>query len=88
MKNILLVHGFNGVPKVFYWLKEKLKEYEVIIPEFPPREGVIYETWNNILEKYKSKINKDTIVVAHSIGNEFIIKYLYENNIKDRKSVV
>jgi len=26
MKNILLVHGFNGVPKVFYWLKEKLKE--------------------------------------------------------------
>lgn len=81
MKNILLVHGFNGVPKVFYWLKENLKEYEVIIPEFPPREGVVYENWYSIMEKYKSKINKDTIVVAHSIGNEFIIKYLYENNI-------
>lgn len=83
MKNVLLVHGFNGIPKVFYWLKEELnkKEYEVIIPEFPPREGVIYKTWKNIMEKYKSKINKDTIIIAHSIGNEFIIKYLYENNL-------
>lgn len=44
MKNIILIHGYNGIPKIFNWLKEELnkKEYNVIVPEFASREGVIY----------------------------------------------
>lgn len=84
MKNVMLIHGYNGVPKIYNWLEENLKEngYEVIVPEFPPREGVIYVEWKNILNKYKQYLNKDTIVVAHSIGNELLIKYLFENNLE------
>ena len=41
-KNILLIHGFNGIPKIFYYLKKELETqgYNVIIPEFPIREKI------------------------------------------------
>ena len=44
MKNVILVHGYNGIPKIYEWLKNELEKlkYNVILPEFPPREGVIY----------------------------------------------
>lgn len=85
MKNVILIHGYNGIPKIYEWLKENLmKEYNVIIPEFPPREGVIYTDWKNIFDKYKKYIDSNTIIVAHSIGNEFIIKYFCENDLDIR----
>lgn len=83
MKNIILIHGYNGIPKIFNWLKEELnkKEYNVIVPEFASREGVIYSDWKQIMNNYKEYFNKDTIAICHSIGNEFLIKYLNENDI-------
>lgn len=83
MKNIIMIHGYNGVPKIYNWLKENLeqRQYSVIIPEFPTQEGVIYDKWKEVFDKYSNYISEDTIIIAHSIGNEFIIKYLVENNI-------
>ncbi len=83
MKNVILIHGYNGIPKIYNWLQEKLTNdgYTVTVPEFPPREGVIYSTWKEIMNNYKEYFNKETIVVCHSIGNEFLIKYLNENDI-------
>lgn len=65
------------------WLEKELKKlgYHVIIPEFPPREGVIYEEWKKIFDKYQQYIDSNCIIVAHSIGNEFIIKYMNENDL-------
>ena len=82
--NIILIHGFNGIPKVYNWLQEELtkKNYNVIIPEFPPREKCKYDSWSKILDKYKTEFNDKTIVIAHSIGNEFFMKYCYNNKIK------
>ncbi|MBQ6991555.1 MAG: alpha/beta hydrolase [Clostridia bacterium] len=83
MKNVILIHGYNGIPPVFKWLKTELnkREYKVIIPEFPVREGVKYLNWKNIFNQYKNNLNENSIVIAHSIGNEFFIKYMYENTI-------
>lgn len=83
MKNVFLIHGYNGIPKIYEWLEKELKrlQYNVIIPEFPSREGVVYQEWKNIFNKYKGYINNDSIVVAHSIGNEFILRYFNENDI-------
>lgn len=83
MKNAIIIHGYNGIPKIFTWLKTELesREYEVCMPEFSPREGVVYDNWEEVLDNYKSNFNNETIVIAHSIGNEFIIKYLYKNNL-------
>ena len=84
MKNVFLIHGYNGIPKLYEWLKGELNtlKYNVIIPEFPPKEGVIYEEWKKQFDEYKKYINKESIVIAHSIGNEFIIKYFNENSLK------
>lgn len=83
MKNVILIHGYNGIPKIYEWLEKELKNlgYNVILPHFPAREGVIYEDWKNIFDKYKQYINSNSIIVAHSIGNEFIIKYFNENKL-------
>jgi len=82
--NVILIHGYNGIPKLYKWLEEELtkRNYNVIIPSFPTKENCNYSNWKNILDKYKNEINEETIVIAHSIGNEFIIKYCYYNNIK------
>jgi predicted alpha/beta hydrolase family esterase len=84
MENIFIIHGYNGIPKIFTWLKNQLelKGYKVYMPEFPPREGVVYKVWENLINKYNDEFNNDTVVIAHSIGNELIIKYLSKNNIK------
>ncbi len=84
MKNVILIHGYNGIPKIYKWLEKKLKKlkYNVILPEFPPREGVVYEEWKKIFDQYRQYINSNSIIVAHSIGNEFTIKYMNENDLK------
>lgn len=86
MKNVILIHGYNGIPKIYEWLKNELEKlkYNVILPEFPPREGVIYEEWKKIFDQYRAYIDSDSIIVAHSIGNEFIIKYMNENDLNTK----
>lgn len=84
MKNILFIHGYNGVPKVFQWASGELKKkgYRVILPEFPPREGVQYNIWSAMLDEYEKEITEDTIVIAHSIGNACSIHYLAQRHKK------
>lgn len=83
MKNVLLIHGFNGIPQIFYYFKEELEKrsYNVILPDFPIREKITVEEYFNVLDKYQSYFNKDLIVVAHSIGNSMFIKYISKNNL-------
>lgn len=83
-KNILLIHGFNGIPKIFYYFKKELetKGYNVIIPEFPVREEITIDAYFKKLDMYKELINEDLIVIAHSLGNPMFIKYICKNNFK------
>ena len=83
MKNVLLIHGFNGIPKIFNYFKQELekKNYHVIMPDFPVRDEITVEKYFDIFEKYQSYFNKDLIVVAHSIGNPMFIKYISKNNL-------
>ena len=82
MKNVLLIHGFNGIPKIFEYFKRELerKDYNVIMPEFPIREEITVEGYYKIFDKYKDVFNSNIIVVAHSIGNPMFIKYISKNN--------
>lgn len=89
MNNILLIHGFNGIPKIFQYFKEKLEklDYNVIIPEFPIREEITVEGYFEILDKYKELFNENLIVIAHSIGNPMFIKYISKNELKVGKYI-
>jgi predicted alpha/beta hydrolase family esterase len=83
MKNIILIHGFNGIPKIFEYFKIELekRDYNVIMPDFPVREEITVEGYYRIFDKYKDIFNSNLIVIAHSIGNAMFIKYMYKNNL-------
>ena len=83
MKNIILIHGFNGMPKIFEYFKIELEKrgYNVIMPDFPIREEITVEGYYRTFDKYKDIFNSNLIVIAHSIGNSMVIKYMYKNNL-------
>lgn len=82
-KNILLIHGFNGIPKIFNYFKNELEKqgYNVIIPQFPIREEININAYFQVLDMYKELINKKLIVIAHSLGNSMFIKYICKNDL-------
>ena len=89
MKKVLLIHGFNGIPKIFEYFKIELekKGYDVIMPDFPVREDITVEGYYKFFDKYKNVFNSNLIVVAHSIGNSMFIKYISKNNYKIGKYI-
>ena len=76
MKNYFIVHGSfgNGNEHYLPWLKTELeKQGEVICVDFPiGLDAQCYENWAKVLDKYKNKINEDTIFIGRSIGPIFV----------------
>lgn len=86
MKNIMLIHGYNGIPLIFSYFKEELEKrgYNVIIPEFPTKTDITIKGFFEVFDRYKEYFNDELIVVAHSIGNPMVVKYISENNLNIR----
>ena len=86
MKTAFIIHGFNG--DTVYTFGPSLKSfleakgYYVIMPSFPIRSDASYIKWSKILDEDKEYLSSDSIVIAHSIGNPFFIKYISQNNLK------
>jgi len=80
VKNAFIFHGTGGYPgeNWFPWLKQKLEEkgYQVFVPQFPTPEGQSMEAWLKIMEPYMPKINEDTLLIAHSLGSIFLLRFL------------
>ena len=84
MEKVLLLHGYNGIPKLFHWLKDELEQlgYLVIMPSLPPQTGMRYPIWKKEIECVRKELDGELIVIAHSGGNPFIIRYAKEENLK------
>ena len=78
MKNIILIHGYNGIPKIYEYFEEKLKErdYNVIVPKFPTKIDITVDSYFKIFNENRKYFTDNCIVIAHSIGNEMFIKYI------------
>lgn len=89
MQNVLLIHGFNGNPKIFNYFKEELEklDYYVVLPDYPVREMITIKGYFEIFDKYKDIFNENLIVIAHSIGNPMFVKYISTNNFKIGKYI-
>jgi uncharacterized protein len=78
MKKAIIVHGSYGSPDEnwFPWLKEELEKigYAVEVPRFPTPENQSLEPWMGVFKDYK--IDRDTILIAHSLGPAFILNLL------------
>ena len=87
MKNFFIVHGSFGDSNEHWlpWLANKLRGggYEVFNLDFPTGKDVqTYESWSKVLDNYRDKITKDTILIGRSIAPIFLVKYLLINKLK------
>ncbi len=90
MKNYFIIHGAFGKPfeNWFPWLEKKLSENKIscTVPHFPTPNYQNFINWKNLLNYYHKLglVNKETILVAHSLGSIFVAKYIIKNKIKIR----
>jgi len=86
MRNIFIIHGTAGYPEEnwFPWLKQKLEGLgcNVIVPQFPTPQNQTPESWFKVFLKYKKHLTSDTIIIGHSLGGTFLLRFLENSTIK------
>lgn len=86
MTNVFIIHGVGGNPEEnwFFWLKEKLEPLgcNVIVPQFPTPEGQTLDNWLNVFYENRDSLNKDTIVIGHSLGVPFLLNVIEKHPVK------
>jgi len=85
-ENIFILHSLNG-DTINIWgqdIKENFNKQniEVILPQFPIRADSSYEKFKDILKEYidNDNLNENSIVICHSIGNAYFIRFCKEMN--------
>lgn len=63
----------------FYLDKDLGNNFEVIKPLMPNALNARYLEWKIWFEKFFPFLRKDVILVGHSLGGTFLVKYLSEN---------
>lgn len=100
MKNVIIVHGSNSTEEEAKeyppenerhwkpWLKKELEDRGFMVSnELYPMDWLPdYEKWKNFFEK--NKINENTILIGHSAGTAFILRWLSENKKKVNKIIL
>lgn len=101
MKNAILVHGMPYKEEYFSdkypsssnshwfpWLQKQLmmKGIYTQTPEIPDSYKPEYRKWKKEFERFE--INKETILVGHSCGGGFLLRWLTENKIKVNQLVL
>lgn len=101
MKNAILVHGWNTRDEYydpekptasndhwFPWLTKQLmiRDIHTVAPEMPGYYPE-YEVWKREFERFD--VSEDTILIGHSCGGGFLIRWLGENpNRKVGKAIL
>lgn len=84
--NFIIIHGVYANPNSnwFSWIKKELenKGFEVIVPKFPTPINQSLESWLRAISKHEDKITNETVLIGHSLGAAFILKFLEKTNEK------
>lgn len=82
--NIFILHSLNG-DTLKMWGQDikdtyEKKDLKVFMPEFPIRAESKYDKFKVILKEYidNGTLNNDSIVIAHSIGNAYFVRFCME----------
>ena len=54
--------------------------YEVLIPQMPNSQNARYSEWKILFEKIISILDDEIILIGHSLGGIFLVKYFSEND--------
>ncbi|MCD4739747.1 alpha/beta hydrolase [archaeon] len=84
MTKVFMIHGVYGFPEENWlpWLKMQLEKVgcEVFVPSFPTPARQTLNNWNKKFSEYA--VDKESILVGHSLGAAFILRYLGKNPAK------
>jgi predicted alpha/beta hydrolase family esterase len=76
----VIIHGTGGSPQGnwFPWLKSELSKLHlsVLVPQFPVGEQQSLDNWMSEFQKWESSVDKETIMIGHSLGPAFILNFL------------
>lgn len=91
--NVIILHGAYGYPDEnwFGWMREELEKLSIqcIVPCMPTPHGQSLNSWLEVFgQKYLNYVNEDTILIGHSLGAAFLMKWLERVNIKVRATVL
>ena len=101
MKTAIIIHGMPSKKEYFNprspaesnkhwlpWIQQQLISKEILAqaPEFPEPYKPVYEKWRQTFEQFK--IDKNTILIGHSLGAGFLVRWLSENKIKVSRIVL
>ncbi|NVN97036.1 alpha/beta fold hydrolase [Candidatus Nomurabacteria bacterium] len=95
MKTAIIIHGYTNKSEFldtsrpaasndhwFPWIQRQLllNGIEAQTPEMPGFYEPNYEKWKNLLDKFEP--DENTMLVGHSCGGGFLVRWLSENNKK------
>ncbi len=81
-KEEYFAHGQTEVNTNWYpWFKEQLnlKNIPYAFPEMPVPYEPEYTAWKKVFEQFQ--LNEETILIGHSCGGGFLVRYLSENDV-------
>ncbi|MFA6446268.1 MAG: alpha/beta hydrolase [Candidatus Paceibacterota bacterium] len=101
MKTAIIVHGWPSKEEYFktkgpspsnrHWLP--WVQHQLIIkgvlaqtPEMPDAYLPVYEKWKSVFERFD--VDEDTILIGHSCGGGFLVRWLSENKVRVGKVVL
>lgn len=64
------------------------KKYEVIRPDMPNKLNARYLEWRIWFEKFLPHVRDGVVLIGHSLGGLFLIKYLSENKFPKKLRAV
>ncbi|MBI2044575.1 leucine--tRNA ligase [Candidatus Pacearchaeota archaeon] len=97
ISNVVIVHGsaddkndkeYNKHWMI--WIKKILEEkgIKVFAPNMPEPWGSTYMAWKKEFEKISNNINENSILIGHSRGTAFLVKWLGETGKKIKKLIL
>ncbi|HVX58531.1 MAG TPA: alpha/beta hydrolase [Candidatus Saccharimonadales bacterium] len=101
MKNAILIHGWNDRSEYYDpdrptasndhwlpWLTKQLvlKDINTVAIEMPDGHYPKYDVWKRELERYD--VSADTILVGHSCGGGFLVRWLGETDKRVGKVIL
>ncbi len=77
---VIIIHGSYASPEEnwFPWIRRKIEadSHSVSVPALPTPEGQTFANWKAVFEQQFPKLNKNMVLIGHSIGPAFILRLL------------
>lgn len=101
MKTAVILHGMPSKEEYYNseseaqsnkhwlpWIQRRLilKDILAQTPEMPRPFEPVYEEWKRVFEQFP--INEETILIGHSCGGGFLVRWLSENRVRVGKIVL